>query len=138
MSMLFRTIASASRTLSQALVPTAILILALVIFTGFAIPVNYMLGWCRWINYINPIAYGFEALIINEFSARNFTCSDDQLIPAYGSLSANTQVCAVVGAVPGQGFVNGDAFIEQSYQYSASHKWRNIGSIFAFMIFFLW
>lgn len=48
MSMLFRTIASVSRTLSQALAPAAILILAIVIYTGFAIPVNYMLGWARW------------------------------------------------------------------------------------------
>lgn len=47
MSMLFRTIASVSRTLSQAMAPAAIIILAIVIFTGFAIPTDYMLGWCR-------------------------------------------------------------------------------------------
>ncbi|KAK1716655.1 multidrug resistance protein CDR1 [Colletotrichum lupini] len=57
MSGLFRSIASLSRTLSQAMVPASILILALVIFTGFVIPVDYMLGWCRWINYLDPIAY---------------------------------------------------------------------------------
>lgn len=45
MSMIFRTIASASRTLSQAMVPAALLILALVTFTGFAIPIDYMHGW---------------------------------------------------------------------------------------------
>lgn len=58
MSMLFRTIASVSRTLSQALTPAAILILAIVSFTGFAIPTRYMLGWSRWINYIDLVAYG--------------------------------------------------------------------------------
>ena len=57
MSMLFRTIASVSRSLIQALVPTAVLIIAIVIYTGFTIPVSYMLGWARWINYINPTAY---------------------------------------------------------------------------------
>ena len=46
MSMIFRTIASVSRTLFQALVPAALLILDLVIFTGFVIPKSYMLGWC--------------------------------------------------------------------------------------------
>lgn len=40
MSMFFRTIASLSRTLSQALIPSALLILAAVIFTGFAIPID--------------------------------------------------------------------------------------------------
>lgn len=51
MSMLFRTIASVSRTISQAMVPAGLIILSIVIFTGFAIPVEYMLGWSRWINY---------------------------------------------------------------------------------------
>jgi ABC-type multidrug transport system permease subunit len=66
MSGIFRTIASASRTLSQAMVPAAVLILALVMFTGFVIPIDYMLGWSRWINYIDPMAYIFESLMINE------------------------------------------------------------------------
>lgn len=66
MSGIFRTIGSASRTLSQAMVPAAVLILALVMFTGFVIPIDYMLGWSRWINYIDPMAYIFEALMINE------------------------------------------------------------------------
>lgn len=44
------------------MVPASILILALVIFTGFVIPVDYMLGWCRWINYLDPVAYGFESV----------------------------------------------------------------------------
>ncbi|KAI4786745.1 hypothetical protein E4T44_13802, partial [Aureobasidium sp. EXF-8845] len=72
MSMLFRTIASVSRTLSQAMAPAAILILAIVIFTGFTIPTRYMLGWSRWINYLDPVAYGFEALMINEFHGRDY------------------------------------------------------------------
>lgn len=56
-AMFFRTIASASRTLTQALAPAAILILALVIYAGFAIPVRNMLGWSRWINYLNPVCH---------------------------------------------------------------------------------
>lgn len=50
MSMLFRLIASVSRSLVQALVPTAVLMIAIVIYTGFTIPINYMLGWARWIQ----------------------------------------------------------------------------------------
>ena len=44
MSMLFRCIGSLSRSLAQAMAPAAIIILAIVIFTGFAIPVNYMVS----------------------------------------------------------------------------------------------
>ena len=132
MSMLFRTIASVSRTLSQAMTPAAILILAIVIFTGFAIPTTYMLGWCRWINYINPVAYGFEALMVNEFHDRNFQCAD--LVPTYGSLADGSQICATVGSVAGQAFVSGTAYIEESYDYYYANRWRDFGIIIAFMI----
>jgi ABC-type multidrug transport system permease subunit len=50
----------------QAMAPAAIFILALVIYTGFAIPTRDMHPWFRWINYLDPVAYGFEALMINE------------------------------------------------------------------------
>ncbi|KIW89320.1 uncharacterized protein Z519_10174 [Cladophialophora bantiana CBS 173.52] len=132
MSMLFRTIASVSRTLSQALAPAAILILAIVIYTGFAIPVNYMLSWARWINYLDPVAYGFEALMINEFSGRNFDCA--VYVPSGPGYSDSNRVCSTVGSRPGQTFVNGDDFINSSYKYYASHKWRNFGILIAFMI----
>ncbi|KAK5203138.1 Multidrug resistance protein [Exophiala xenobiotica] len=131
MSMMFRTIASVSRTLQQALTPASIIILAIVIYTGFSIPMNYMLGWARWINYLDPIAYGFEALMINEFSGRKFPCVT--VIPPYGSLTYG--VCSAIGAVAGQDFVSGERYIESAYQYKESHRWRNFGIIWAFMIF---
>jgi ATP-binding cassette subfamily G (WHITE) protein 2 (PDR) len=132
MSMLFRTIASVSRTLSQAMAPAAILILAIVIFTGFTIPTRYMLGWSRWINYLDPVAYGFEALMINEFHGRDYPCSAP--VPTYGTYDQSTQVCGTVGAVAGQRFVNGDAYINSSFGYYHSHKWRNFGIVIAFML----
>jgi ATP-binding cassette subfamily G (WHITE) protein 2 (PDR) len=127
MSMLFRTIASVSRTLSQAMAPAAILILAIVIYTGFALPVPNMRGWARWINYLDPVAYGFEALMINEFVGNNYTCNPTSFVPAgpsYANVSALEQVCSAVGAVAGSNVVVGRAYIESSYQYNPSHKWR--------------
>ncbi|KAI4152547.1 MAG: hypothetical protein LQ340_002854 [Diploschistes diacapsis] len=138
MSMFFRTIASVSRSLIQALVPTALVIIAIVVYTGFTIPVSYMQGWARWINYINPTAYGFEALMVNEFSGRDFPCS--QFVPPapyYGDGSKPNQVCASVGAVAGHTFVNGDAYINSNYQYYADHKWRNLGILIGFGVFLL-
>ncbi|KAK5084523.1 Multidrug resistance protein [Lithohypha guttulata] len=130
MSMMFRTIASVSRTLQQALTPAAILILAIVIYTGFAIPTPYMLGWSRWINYLDPVAYAFEALVVNEFHNRLFRC--DQFAPGYGDLANN--ICAVQGAVAGQETVLGDDFVGISYRYYNSNKWRNFGILWVFMI----
>lgn len=66
MSMFFRSIAATSRSLSQAMAPAAIFILGLVIYTGFAIPTKQMHPWFRWINYLDPVGYAFEALMVNE------------------------------------------------------------------------
>jgi ATP-binding cassette subfamily G (WHITE) protein 2 (PDR) len=134
MSMFFRAIASLTRTLVQALAPAAILILGLVMYTGFTIPINYMVGWSRWINYIDPVAYGFESLMINEFHGREFPCVNYVPSgPGYENVSGENHVCSTVGSVPGSPSVSGDAFILSSYGYVASHKWRNVGILFAFM-----
>lgn len=135
MSMLFRTIASVSRTLSQAMAPAAIIILAIVIYTGFAIPTRYMLGWSRWINYIDPVAYAFESLMVNEFHGVDYRCTS--FVPTYGSLALQQQVCSAVGSAAGQRYVNGDAYINSAFEYYHSHKWRNVGIIFAFMVFLM-
>ncbi|KAG0158600.1 hypothetical protein PDIDSM_66760 [Penicillium digitatum] len=140
MSMIFRTIASYSRTLSQALVPAAILILGLVIYTGFTIPTRNMLGWSRWMNYIDPIAYGFETLIVNEFHGRNFPCNPESFIPAgdsYADVGRFNKICSAKGAVAGQNFVSGEAYYTASFQYSNSHRWRNMGIMIGFMVFFM-
>ena len=124
MSMLFRTIGSLSRTLSQAMVPAALLILAIVIYTGFTIPTTYMVGWSRWINYLDPVAYGFESLMINEFHHREFDCST--FVPPYGNLSLHQRICSAVGSRPGRSSVNGDDYINSAYRYFHAHKWRSV------------
>ncbi|PWY81726.1 hypothetical protein BO94DRAFT_587429 [Aspergillus sclerotioniger CBS 115572] len=137
MSMIFRTIASTSRSLSQALVPAAILILGMVIYTGFVIPTRNMLGWSRWMNYINPIAYAFESFMVNEFSGRHFPCS--AIIPSgdqYDSISMDHRICSTVGAQSGSTIVDGTTYLKESYQYTKGHEWRNMGILIAFMIFF--
>lgn len=134
MSMLFRGVASVSRTLEQALAPAGLAILALVIYTGFAIPTTYMLGWARWINYINPVAYGFEALMINEFSGQTYLCTAEQLLPPYPDAATDNQICSSVGAQPGQPFIEGSTYLREAYDYNPSNRWRNYGILWAFLI----
>ncbi|KAJ6260894.1 ABC multidrug transporter C [Drechslerella dactyloides] len=137
MSMIFRTIASVSRTLHQALTPAAIFILGLVMYTGFAIPVVEMRGWARWIGYINPISYSFESLMVNEFSGRDFVCSNYVPNgPGYENISGDSRVCSATSAVAGQEVVSGDQYINISFQYFRSHMWRNLGIVWAYVIVF--
>ncbi|KAF2179586.1 putative ABC transporter [Zopfia rhizophila CBS 207.26] len=137
MSSLFRTIASVSTTMAQAMVPAALLVFGLVIYTGSIIPTDYMPSRSRWINYINPLGYAFESLMVNEFHNRLFDCSS--YTPSglhYENVTAAQRVCAVVGSTPNFNVVSGDAFIISSFKYYHSRKWRNIGILFGFWAFF--
>ncbi|CAI4064249.1 hypothetical protein N7582_002644 [Saccharomyces uvarum] len=137
MSHLFRCVGSLTKTLSEAMVPASMLLLSLSMYTGFAIPKKKILGWSKWIWYINPLAYLFESLLINEFHDRKFPCA--QYIPrgtAYANSTGTETICSVVGAIPGQDYVSGDDFIKESYQYYHSHKWRGFGIGMAYVIFF--
>ncbi|KAE8152303.1 ABC-2 type transporter-domain-containing protein [Aspergillus avenaceus] len=137
MSMVFRTIAATSRSLSQALVPAAILILGMVIYTGFVIPTRNMLGWSRWMNYINPISYSFESFMVNEFHGRTFECSS--IVPAggpYDDVPMQNRICSTVGAESGSDIVHGTIYLAQSFEYTKGHLWRNLGILIAFMAFF--
>ncbi|RMJ07071.1 hypothetical protein CDV36_013327 [Fusarium kuroshium] len=135
MSAIFRTLAAITKTVSQAMLLAGVMVLALVIYTGFMIRVPQMHDWFSWIRWINPIFYGFEILIANEFHGQNFTCSS--IIPAYTPLSGDSWICSAVGAVAGEYTVNGDSFIETNYKYYYSHVWRNLGILFAFLIAFM-
>lgn len=113
-----------------------VLVLAIVIYTGFVIPVPQMssIPWFSWIRFINPVFYTFEALVANEFHGRRFTCS--QFIPAYPSLSGDSFICSIRGSVPGERTVSGDAYIQSQYTYTYAHEWRNFGILVGFWIFF--
>ncbi|OJD10493.1 hypothetical protein AJ78_08513 [Emergomyces pasteurianus Ep9510] len=137
MSCLYRWLASITRTAYQAMVPSAILSLGLMMYTGYTIPVDYLPGWSRWMNYINPFAYAFEALMANEFHGLEYPCAE--IVPrgpGYDNLPNESMVCSSVGAIPGSTTVNGDRYLELTFQYYEANKWRNVGILFGFLIFF--
>lgn len=126
-SAMFRTLACLTGTPDQAMIPSAVLSLGLMIYTGFTTPLEYMPGWSRWMAYINPLAYGFEALMANEFHNRDFPCAS--IVPSgqgYANLPPVSQTCSVVGSEAGLAFVNGDNYIGKSFDYWNAHKWRYV------------
>lgn len=137
MSMLFRSIGAVSRTLAGAMAPASVLILALIIYTGYTVPIRDMQPWFRWLNYIDPVAYAFESLMINEFDGREFPCSS--FIPTgreYADVAPDQKVCSVVGSITGTSVVSGSSYISISYNYTRSHKWRNLGILIGMLCFF--
>ena len=138
MSHLFRTVGSLTKTLQEAMVPASMLLLALCMYAGFIIPKTKILGWSKWIWYIDPLAYLFESLMVNEFHDRNFRCS--QFVPsgpAYQNITGTERICAVLGARPGDEYVLGDNYLKASYDYENKHKWRGFGVGMAYVVFFL-
>ncbi|KAJ8078446.1 Multidrug resistance protein [Marasmius tenuissimus] len=138
MSMIFRTIGASAKTLSASMTPAALMMLALVCYTGFVIPIRDMHPWFRWINHIDPIAYVFESMMLNEFHGIEYPCV--AYIPAgpgYENVGGTERICSVTGSEPGRAFVQGSRFLSESFRYVKSHMWRNYGILIVFIIFFM-
>lgn len=135
MSMIFRTIAASTKTLPQAMAVNGFVVLALVAYTGFVLPGPYMHPWFKWISYINPLAYAFEALLVNQAHGTDYPCATT--IPPPQDTVGNNFICPFPGAQEGQTYVSGDDWLETGYGYSYSNLWRNVGILIGFWIFFL-
>ncbi|OAL42986.1 ABC-2 type transporter [Pyrenochaeta sp. DS3sAY3a] len=138
MSMMFRLLGSLTKTIAQALAPASVIVLLIALYTGFAIKVQYMQVWLGWLRWINPVHYGFESILLSEFIGRRFQCmSYVPNGPGYESIGEDNVVCTTAGSVPGEPFVEGSAYIETSYGYQNSHKWRNVGIMLVFTVTFM-
>lgn len=138
MSMMFRLIGSVTKSVQQALAPASVILLAIALYTGFAIPPQYMKDWLGWIRWINPIYYGLESLMLNEFVGRDFVCST--FVPSgtgYDSVAPSQRVCNTAGSVPGQDFVSGTTYLGTSYGFKNKNRWRNVGALFGYCILFM-
>lgn len=95
--------------------------------------------WFRWIFYLNPGAYAFEALMANEFVGRQFACIEPDYIPygpGYSDSASPNRGCSVLGSNE-DGIIDGAKYIQEQYSYSAHHIWRSFGIIIGFWIFFI-
>ncbi|KAF8321131.1 putative ABC multidrug transporter [Clavulina sp. PMI_390] len=109
----------------------------LILYAGYLIPQPSMKPWLSWIRWLNPLFYGFEAALTNDFHNVDFSCV--QIIPSGGpySIAGGNFACAVKGAQPGQTFVNGDAYLNVAMNYHYSHLWRNVWINVVFWIVFV-
>ncbi|KAJ6440945.1 ABC transporter CDR4 [Purpureocillium lavendulum] len=138
MSMFFRLIGSTTKSIAQALAPASIMLLGLVLYTGFTIPVQYMRGWIGWCRWANPIYYSLESAMLNEFVGRDFPCSSFvPQGPGYDDAPLSSRACMVQGAVPGRDTVSGMTYLAEAFGYNNSHRWRNYGILVAFAIGYL-
>lgn len=138
MASVFRAIGAAFPTFDDATKLSGFWFGAVIIYTGFFIPKTQMHPWFVWIYWINPLAYGFEALLSNEFHGKIIDCVNNNLIPnGFGYSDVAYQSCAGVrGAVQGASFVTGEQYLA-ALSYSHSHVWRNFGILWAWWALFV-
>jgi ABC-type multidrug transport system ATPase subunit len=77
-------------------------------------------------------------LIVNEFSGRHFPCST--YIPyggSYDSAPLKSRICSQKGAFAGDNYIDGDTYINTTFNYYKQHLWRNFGILVAFFFGFL-
>lgn len=64
--------------------------------------------------------------MVNEFHTLSADCAI--FVPSgpgyTGQVSLENQVCTIVGSVPGAATVDGNTYMQLSYEYSFSHLWR--------------
>ncbi|CAI7659781.1 unnamed protein product [Penicillium pancosmium] len=128
MTAFFRLIGAAFPTFDAATKVSGLSIVALFVYMGYMIIKPVMHPWFVWIFWINPMAYGFEALLGNEFHDQVIQCYGPNLIPTGpGYMGEGGQSCAgVVGAMPGSTSLTGDEYLA-AMSFSHSHIWRNFG-----------
>lgn len=138
MTACFRAIGAAFSTFDAASKVSGLIIMVVIMYIGYMIAKPDMHPWFVWIYWIDPLAYAFEAIMGTEFHNTIIPCVGTNLVPSGpGYTDAQYQACAGVGgAVYGQTYVTGDAYL-QSLSYSHAHVWRNFGIIWAWWALFV-
>ncbi|CAG8892652.1 unnamed protein product [Penicillium egyptiacum] len=104
---------------------------------GYLIPPWKMHPWLKWIIWINPVQYAFEALMANEFYNLQIKCEPPYIAPGGPNAVPGHQSCAIQGSDPDQLIVDGSKYIQTAFTYSRAHLWRNFGIIMGWLIFFV-
>ena len=136
----YRMMAALSPTIDDAVRFAGIGFNLMVIYTGYAIPKPQLLTeyiWFGWLYYITPVGYAFEGVLSNELSGRQMPCAENALVPQGPGVRPPYQGCAIGGAQLGSTSLNGEHYLNTTYQYSRANLWRNFGVLVALSVFYI-
>lgn len=74
---------------------------------------------------MNPIAWGYKALLVNEMSGQQYSCEGQGNSVPYGPGydDWNYKVCTMKGGNPGENFVMGDNYLKTALSYEPNQLW---------------
>ncbi|KAJ3938646.1 uncharacterized protein N0V96_011376 [Colletotrichum fioriniae] len=135
-SSLFRMIGAWCRHFGLASQITGWMTMVFMVYAGYLIPVPSMPVWFRWISWLNPATYTFEAIMAKEMGDLTLNCIQPQLIP-FGSTYDGSQYrsCTVRGSTSGSTIIDGETYMNAQYSVYKAHIWRNAGILIGFWIF---
>ncbi|KAK3620043.1 hypothetical protein LTR22_025755 [Elasticomyces elasticus] len=118
---LFRLIGAMFKTFDDASKVSGLLVTALIMYTGYMIPRPHFHPWFGWLYWINPLAYGFEAVLSNEFHGQHIPCVNNNLVPnGPGYIGTAFSACTgVTGAAMGASSLTGTQYLHGLwYEYA--------------------
>ncbi|KAJ1992935.1 ATP-binding cassette transporter snq2, partial [Coemansia thaxteri] len=134
----FRLVGNVSPNVDIAHTLSGVCLLFMILYVGYMIPPHSMHNYFKWIYWINPLAYGFKALMSNEFRNLDLRCAGVNLIPSGpGFSSISNQVCTLQGAVPGQSVVRGRDYLAVGYEFYVKDQWIDFVAVLAFWAVFV-
>ena len=128
MSFIFKLVATLTKDGTTAHAIGGLWVLMLCVYSGFMLPLPKMHHWIKWIHYLNPMFYCYNSLVGNEFHGKTLECS--KFVPSgpgYENLSLAHQICDLPGAIAGQDFVSGDAYILRHFDFRWHNVWKYWG-----------
>lgn len=136
---LFRAIGAVFGSFNTAAQLSGYAIGIMAMYAGYQIHVTQMHPWFGWLYWLNPLSYGFEALMGNEFHLQTIKCVTTNLIPngpGYSQMEQHASCAGIGGAKPGAVSLTGDDYLA-SLSYSHSHIWRNFGILCCWWILYV-
>ncbi|KAJ3318348.1 hypothetical protein HDU76_000852 [Blyttiomyces sp. JEL0837] len=138
--LLIKAIANGSEDVHSAQRFSGIFLMLLVINTGYIVPQPSIHPWFIWVFWINPLAYGFKSLMLNEYMGISFSCNSAKSLVPYGPpyySNLTYQTCTLAGAKPGEDFVDGASYLQAYLNMDPNFLWWNLVIILGFWLFFL-
>ncbi|KAI9340884.1 ABC-2 type transporter-domain-containing protein [Obelidium mucronatum] len=122
----------------QAINNAAVVLILCTMYAGYMIPIQDMKPWFKWILYINPLGYGFQTLMINEFEGLALQCVGASVVPiGPWYKDPQYQTCTLPGSLPGSLITNGLSYLSSSLDIDPTWKWTNLGINLAMMVAFI-
>ncbi|KAK5575307.1 hypothetical protein RB653_010565 [Dictyostelium firmibasis] len=110
-------------------------------YFGYSQTPDKMHSWFKWTYYINPLAYAFKSLMVNEFKGLEFSCFESAIpfdpINNTTYSDFNHRICPIPGSVEGSLFVKGEDYLSNALQINNGHRSLDVVTIYLFWLFYI-